>query len=296
MRRPARDPDPLRAVARVALCSALALCMSSCKPADEGSTEPSVGTNSNWLRACVADAECSGEPVCECGACTKPCATDGDCDGLPDARCIREASPSASQSCGGAAGDPPSTDASTSASGRPSLCLPHCEPGSCREGQACVAGGCVLSTLPDVAFCAEVADRPLAERTREEELLALIAALRAAGGASCGSAAPSAPAPALRLDARLTCAARVLAADIARTRMLSVIDSQAGTTETRVRSAGYAPSLWADAFTLDVESAAAARDLMLSDPGSCAALTGSRFTEVGIGSATDALVVTLAAP
>ena len=60
------------------LACALGGTLASCK---QEPNEPSVGTNSNWLRACVADAECSGTPTCECGACTLPCDRDTDCDG-----------------------------------------------------------------------------------------------------------------------------------------------------------------------------------------------------------------------
>lgn len=261
--------------------------LASCK---QGPTEPSVGTNSNWLRACVTDEECSGAPSCECGACTLPCARDADCDGLQDARCVAGASPSASQSCGGGGAG---VDDGGASSG---LCLPRCEPGTCRDGQACVSGGCVLAVLPDNAFCAPVAEAPIVERTREEELLGLLAEARAAGGVVCGGTAAASPAPVLRLDARLTCAARVLAQDLEMTRALSPLDSQGRTTDTRVRAAGFQPSQWAEALAIQATSAAQARDLMLADPTTCMQLISASYAALGVGSAGDVLVVTLGAP
>jgi uncharacterized protein YkwD len=175
------------------------------------------------------------------------------------------------------------------------VCLPRCEPGTCRDGQACVGGGCVLAPLPDNAFCAPIADTSVADRTREEELLALISELRTAGGTRCGAAAPSAAAAAPRLDMRLTCAARVLAVDIAASRSLSVVDSQGRTTDERVHAAGYAPRNWGETLAIEADTALEARDLMLSDPQACTALLSPTFPELGVGSAGDVLVVTLSA-
>ena len=274
-------------IALLLSCSSLGVgsLLSSCDPEDR--PEPSVGTNSNWLIACVADDECSGEPVCECGACTKRCALDTDCDGLPDARCVSEVSPIAAQGCGVSY---PIADASTGTEG---MCLPRCTPGTCRDGQACVSGGCVLAPIPDNAFCSPTAATALADRTREEEMLVLITELRAAGGASCGAAGLSVPVPAPRYDAQLTCAARVLAADIVQSRSLAQLDSQGRMTDDRIRAAGYAPRTWGETFAIEVATADEALQLMLSDPDACTALTNARFPEIGVGSAGDVLVVTV---
>jgi uncharacterized protein YkwD len=154
----------------------------------------------------------------------------------------------------------------------------------------------VLAALPDNAFCSPVADAALDERTREEEVLARLTEVRAAGATSCGGAASARPSAALRLDARLTCAARVLAQDLAVTRALSVVDSEGRSTEDRLRAAGYRPSLWADGFALEARSAMEALDLMLSDSQACTQLTSASFADIGVGGAGDVLVVTLGAP
>lgn len=295
---------PFSSALAAALVSVLAIFLpgglAGCKDGAEPRrpVEPTVGTNSNWLLACSADDECGDAPLCECGACTQRCASDLDCDGLVGARCIAEASPSVSQSCGDTSGPGAGTvDASAAdPATRPSLCLPRCEAGTCRDGQACVGGGCVLAALPDNAFCAPVAEASVIDRTREDDLLAQISALRAAGGTACGTAGAALPAATLRLDARLTCAARVLAADIAETRAISVTDSQGRGTRTRIVTTGYAPVRWGDTFAIEVSIAARALELMLADPAGCAALTGENFSDVGIGSARDVMVVTFGAP
>jgi uncharacterized protein YkwD len=261
----------------------LSLVIGSCK--DTPSEGPSVGTNSNWLRACADDGECGELPACECGACTIPCANDGDCDTLDAARCVAFGDPAGQAAC---VGEAPATSAG--------MCLPRCEPGSCSKGQACVDSACVLAPLPDVPLCTAVAERTAALRTLEDALLALMNELRTAGGTSCAGGAAQAAAPALRFDPRLLCAARVLAADLAATGMRDLTDAEGRDTGARLRAAGYAPGLWSESFALDARSAERARDLILMDTGSCMRLFDPTFTEIGVGSADGVLVVTLAAP
>jgi hypothetical protein len=260
---------------------ALACAVTGCQdPAPGG---PSVGTNSNWLRACTAETPCSPDlPACTCGACTVLCATDADCDELWDARCALAQDQAAAAACG--------SGASSLASG---ICLPRCAPGSCEPDQACVAEACVLAPLPDVPLCAALGSREAAARAREEELLSRLQALRLAGGARCGDAGVAPPAPALRFDTRLTCAARVLAVDVAEGRSRPPADAAGRTIDQRMREAGYAPRLWAEAYALEARSAQHALELMLSHAESCTRLSGAEFADVGVGSADNVLVVTL---
>jgi hypothetical protein len=146
-----------------------------------------------------------------------------------------------------------------------------------------------------VPFCDPVADRDAAQRALEEELLARVQALRADGGVSCGGASAAAAAPGLRYDARLVCAARVLAADLAVTRQLTPTDSEGRATDDRLIAAGYTPTLWADGFALDAADAAEALGLILADADSCTRLTDVSYTSVGVGGAAGVLVVTVAA-
>jgi hypothetical protein len=272
----------LRCATRAAgMMLALALC--GC--GDPRPAAPSVGTNSNWLRACATADQCDDDlPECECGACTRACAVDADCGELEDARCALDADPAAWAAC--------ESRAPSFGSG---ICLPRCQPGSCDDGQACVASACVLAPLPDLPFCAAVAAQDAALRAREEELLVLVQGMRAAGGVTCGTAPASTAAPALRFDARLVCAARVWAADIERTGAASGTDSEGRTGEDRLFEAGYTARAWGDSFAVDATDAARALTLMLADDDSCQRLTGAAYTDVGVGAAGQTLVVSIGA-
>jgi len=274
--------SPRRAASAVGMMMALALC--GC--GDPPPASPSVGTNSNWLRACATADQCGSDdlPACECGACTRGCAVDADCSQLEDARCALDADPAAWAECG--------SRAPSFGSG---ICLPRCRPGSCDDGQACVAGACVLAPLPEGPFCAAVAAQDAALRAREEALLVLVQDMRAAGGVTCGATPASSPSPALRFDVRLVCAARVWAADIERTGTPSVTDSEGRTGEDRLFEAGYTARSWGDSFAVDATDAAHALTLMLADDDSCQRLTDAAYTDVGVGSAGQTLVVSIGA-
>lgn len=277
---------PERAVAtRRLLGAACGLLLALCACKDAQPDGPSVGTNSNWLRACSSADECGELPACECGACTARCANDGECSAIEDARCALGADPAAWAEC-----------QSRSPELAGGLCLPRCDPGSCGDGQACVSGACVLAPLPATPFCADVAGWDAGARTREEELLALLQTLRTSGGARCAGSAAANPAPALRFDPRLVCAARVWARDIDATRTPGPQDSQGRTTEERMMAAGYTARLWGDSFAVDANSAAHALELMMAgDSGSCARLTDADYTDVGVGGIGDTLVITIGA-
>lgn len=257
-------------------CTLIALTLFACgDPA-----EPSVGSNSNWLKACVAVKECGGDaPACVCGACSELCSSDDDCEALPGAHCALANDPAASASCGA----------------QPTgLCLPSCEPGGCSEDQACVSGSCVLAALPDVPLCADVHMQSADDRKREDELLAALAALRSNAGVSCGSATASMPVPAVRLDPRLICNARVLAGDIAAHGVSGLTDSQGRTTPDRLSAVSYDQSLWGESFAIDASNADAALQYMLADVDTCTRLGDARFHDVGVGVAGSTWVITIA--
>ena len=283
----ARATRALRCSALAALLTASLVALLSCGAPTPSA--PNVGTNSNWLKLCVDDGECGSETSCQCGACTTSCNDTSVCAGLADARCAASTDPAAWAQCG-------SRNPSLSAG----LCLPRCAPGECGADQACVEGACVLATLPDVELCREVTDRDPADRAREDELLALVQALRADGGVSCVAGAtgspPSTPAPPLRLDPRLLCTARVLAADLAQTHARSLTDSAGRTSQDRLAAVRYTAQAWGESFAIMIDSPASALDAMLADADSCARLTDSAFTEVGIGSAGDAMALSIGQP
>jgi hypothetical protein len=262
----------------------LALALGSSGCGDPRPASPSVGTNSNWLRACASDDQCGDLPACECGACTSACALDEDCSELEDARCALGADPAAWAEC----------ESRQPAIGA-GICLPRCVPGSCDDGQACVSGACVLAPLPDVPFCAPARSWDGARRTVEDELIARVQDMRAQGGIVCGSAAASTPAPALRFDVRLVCAARMWALEIERSGAASPTDSEGRTGQDRLLAAGYAARLWGDSYAIDATTADQALELMLADVDSCQRLAGAEFTDFGVASTGSTFVVSIGA-
>jgi hypothetical protein len=100
---------------------ALSACASSQEP------EGLMG-NTNWLKQCNADDDCSDELSCRCGVCTRECQSSSDCEGLADAVCDSD-STALSMVCGSVA---------------PSLCLPECSGGgSCGSGYECIDSRCL---------------------------------------------------------------------------------------------------------------------------------------------------------
>jgi uncharacterized protein YkwD len=259
---------------------ALLLLLSVTRCGDpEHSPGPSVGTNSNWLRACSTDADC-GETHCRCGACSLACASNADCSTLSNARCASGVDAAASSAC--------LTDTATANAG---ICLPRCAPGGCTEQQSCVAEACVPSAVPAGSFCAAASGRSLADRKREDEILALLEQIRTKGAAGCTGAMPV---PEVRLSPRLLCADRVFADDIVKTRSTAPTDSQGRSATDRLSAAGYTPLMWWESNAVGASSAEAAVALMLKDPQACSRWTDGTFTDVGVGVAGDSAVVTLA--
>jgi len=242
-----------------------------------------LGTNSNWFVECADDADCTGAARCECARCTRGCDSDSDCAGIAHARCASAATSAALSQCG----------ADATASG---VCLEACIAGACAESEACVSGTCVSRALPESDFCAPVATAGRSDRTTEDELLALIQNMRAAGGVTCGGGAASTPASApVRAQGALWCAARVLAADIEGQGTRGLVDSSGRGTRERLQAAGYAARLWAEGFAIGSSSANDALGVMLADESACTGLTRDGYTDVGVARVGETYVVTLGA-
>ncbi len=64
----------------------LAAVLGSCGKVAEGDGIQ-LDSNTNWLKRCEADSECSGALVCLCGQCTQPCAETPECGRLEGASC-----------------------------------------------------------------------------------------------------------------------------------------------------------------------------------------------------------------
>jgi hypothetical protein len=115
------------------------------------------------------------------------------------------------------------------------------------------------------------------------------------GGVVCGGAGPSLPVQALRLDTRLLCAARVLAADIQLTRNQSLTDSAGRDTPARLSLAGYDQAFWGEDIAFS-STADGALTIVLESPASCDRVVADMYLDIGVGAVADAQVITLAAP
>lgn len=244
----------------------------------ETQSEETLGSNSNWLMLCDESTECQDELSCECGACLIRCQADSDCEALPDARCVLAEDPAATSVC---------TDAVPSG-----LCLPACQAGSCSAPWPCVDGACVPHTPPVAEFCAAVAGWDASASTVEDELLALLNEARAAGGVQCGTDPATNPLPIVDFDARLRCAARVFAADLAANNGATLVDSQGRDTQQRLQLAGYDHITWGEAFSLESDEQTAFAD-MLSRMDSCQPLVAQSAQSVGVGVVGNVAVITL---
>jgi hypothetical protein len=265
---------PMRGALAAALLAAVAAV--SC---GDDQHDPKSGSNSNWLVACVDEHQCTESRACLCGACSRECIDDNDCAGLEGARCSFSDRAAAVSQCGGA---------------NIGLCLPSCTPGSCAAGQSCVDGSCVLAEIPDSEFCAPALQVTADTPANEEAMLTLIQRNRLAGSIACASGTSLEPAPGLKLDGRLSCAARIKALDQARTQTRGMLDSEGRTPPERLTLAGYPFSSWWESYAFAADTPSEAYELLLADDDSCPQLGSSAYSSVGIGNAGDVFVVTLA--
>jgi len=122
-----RNSRTLRSVVVALSCTAFGGCL----PNDE----PQTGSQTNWLRACLSDADC-GSNSCQCGVCTHSCSADSSCADLPGSSCVAATDSAAIALCDGSI---PSAGA---------LCLTRCGTASVCSGQAaCIAGACTATSL-----------------------------------------------------------------------------------------------------------------------------------------------------
>lgn len=116
----------------------LVVALLGCSQPEEG-----IGTNTNWLRACIDDLQCGGL-TCSCGHCTPSCSGDSDCAAL-----------------GGVCGTAESSTLECQGTRSVRLCLPHCTTSAdCDAGQLCYRGACThalsatnCATYPDALVC-----------------------------------------------------------------------------------------------------------------------------------------------
>jgi hypothetical protein len=249
----------------------------------EPNSAPNVGSNSNWLTACEIGADCRASLGCNCGACSKGCSSNQDCADFAGTTCVLASEDAANALCHGAT--------SWTSQG---ICLPSCQPGSCEATQACVLSACVPMALPDSGFCASVAGVSSDQRTQEEELILSVERARQTGSIDCGSGAVTGQLHLVRLDPRLTCAARALAFDMAVSGNRGLTDSAGRTTTDRYALAGYSPRFWAEGYASNASSASLALQAMLSDQDFCTGFVNTTLTDVGVGFSNNLYVATLA--
>ncbi|MBN1609996.1 MAG: hypothetical protein JW940_25440 [Polyangiaceae bacterium] len=244
---------------------------------------PQSGSNSNWLRACSTEGVCGESLGCHCGACTKPCRTDADCESLSNAWCVLEEDSTAQALCR-------SSDPWTSGG----MCRPRCQPGTCDAGQVCAVGACTPLEVPRSGECASVVEQQTDAKAQEEQLLDVVERARLDASIVCdGSTFPGAAA--VRPDARLFCAARLLAADLAAHGGTTLVDSQGRDTAARMQLAGYSGTFWAEGFGFGVKSASEAWSEMLKSADFCGVAAGAMLKDVGVGVWGGAYVVTMSA-
>ncbi len=262
------------------------LALSACGDPKSAPT-PSVGSNSNWLKACDSNADCNDEHACRCGTCTLECASDLACAGLPNARCAAGGDLALMSTCG------MTLELETPAG----LCLPRCEPGSCGDGAVCIDGACVPAQAPqppEPMLCDSAPEPPAEQRELEDQLLALVLDERMNGGFQCGDdSAPGSALP-LRVDARLTCAARTLAQDMDEAGIAAVVEGDGRATVERFRAAGYDAQLWGVNFAVRARGPGDALRLMHNDLDTCRRFADARFRDIGVGNVRDTYIVTLA--
>jgi hypothetical protein len=259
---------------------ALWACTLACSDPHPG---PQVGSNSNWLRTCSTDDVCGKSLGCQCGACTKPCQSDADCASLSNARCVLEHDSAAQALCR-------SSDTWTGGG----MCRPRCQPGTCDAGQVCALLACTPLEVPSSGECASIAVQQSDAELQEEQLLDVVEQARLDGGVVCGGSASPAAA-AVRPDARLFCAARLLAADLAAHGGTTLVDSQGRDTAARMQLTGYSSSFWAEGFGSNVKSASSAWSAMLQSADFCDIAASTRLEDVGVGVWNGTYVVTMGA-
>jgi hypothetical protein len=131
-------------------------------------------------------------------------------------------------------------------------------------------------------------------RATEDELFTIIQTNRLSGGIACQSGVNVDLAPALSLDGRLRCAARVKALDQAQTGMTGPLDSLGRDAPERIDLSGYQRSSWWESYAFNSASVDQAYALLLADADSCPELGNPVYSAMGVGNAGDVFVVTLA--
>lgn len=146
----------------------------------------------------------------------------------------------------------------------------------------------VVLDIPETEACAPAADWPDPWAAAEAQLLRELNALRAEGG-SCGDLHFS-PAPPLRMDPTLRCAARLHTADMLARSYVSAVDPDGLGTAARLALVGYDAATFTEAVAVVTEDAIDERDdardaltAWRNNPTSCWQLFARELTDAGVG-------------
>lgn len=164
------------------------------------------------------------------------------------------------------------------------LAVAGCEEG---EGQEPGASGTSAGSeggqeAPVVKTCDEdeLPDRKWLEI--EDEVLRKVNEVRARG-ASCGSRGSFGPAPALKLDVKLRCAARRHSRDMAERNYFDHDNLDGEDPMDRIRKTGYTGGLVGENIAAGQSSVGVVMDGWLKSEGHCANIMKKGYTELGVG-------------
>lgn len=116
----------------------------------------------------------------------------------------------------------------------------------------------------------------------EDEVLRRVNQVRAKG-ASCGSRGTFGPAPALKLDVRLRCAARRHSQDMAERGYFDHESPEGQDPLDRIRKTGYTGRLVGENIAAGQSSAGVVMSSWLKSDGHCANIMKEEYTELGVG-------------
>jgi uncharacterized protein YkwD len=141
--------------------------------------------------------------------------------------------------------------------------------------------GSGVQSLAIAGYCDGVATWNSTWVSFENQVLTLVNQKRAAG-ASCGGVYKP-PAPALTLDTRLRCAARVHSKDMGTNNFFSHTGSNGSTPWQRITNAGYVYSTAGENIAAGYSSPSAVVDSWMKSTGHCNNIMNPSFVHLGVG-------------
>ena len=138
-----------------------------------------------------------------------------------------------------------------------------------------------VQALAIAGYCDGVSTWNSTWASYESQVLTLVNQKRAAG-ASCGGVY-KAPAPALSLDSRLRCAARVHSKDMGVNNFFSHTGSNGSTPWQRINNAGYVYSTAGENIAAGYATPSAVVDSWMKSTGHCNNIMNPSFIHLGVG-------------